>query len=68
MGKTYGRIFDFCFWGSNRQSSRNGFRIGLPVYCWSIYGAFVKPGPLVTVPSTLPRRSDRPEPGPPRPG
>ncbi len=50
LGKTYGRVLHVSFWGSNRNSSRNGFRTRLPGYTWSIYGAFFKPGPLVTVP------------------
>ncbi len=30
LDRTYGMVLDFSFWGSNRKSSRNGFRIGLP--------------------------------------
>ena len=30
LGLTYGRIFDFGFWGSDGASSRKGIRIGLP--------------------------------------
>ncbi len=30
LGRTHVRILDFSFWGSNRKSSRNGLRFGLP--------------------------------------
>ncbi len=30
LGRTYGKILYFSFWGSNRKWSRNGLRIGPP--------------------------------------
>ncbi len=50
LGKTYGRIFEFSFGGSDGQSSGNGFGVGLPFFGSLIYAAFLKPGPFVTVP------------------